>query len=167
VLDDEVLTRRQRVREPDLGPTVGHAVGDRARGLGLGDADDHALVGAPEPAHRDRDRIGRERGQGDQVERAGLELGDGLDRLSGEPCLAQHPAGRAQERLARSTQHHAPPDPVEQRRPELGFEPRDPLRERRLRDVESCRGGGERAGIDDADHVLDLPQIHRYILSNK
>ena len=44
--------------------------------------------------------------------------------------------------------------------PELGLQPRDPLRQRRLRHVERGRRGRERAGVDHADHVLDLSQLH-------
>ncbi len=112
-------------------------------------------------ADEGRERVDRQRGQRHQVERSGGEPADRRDRRAQDPEIAQHLPGRFEERLARRRQEGAPPDPVEQLEAQLGLETADPLRQRRLRDVEGVGGSGEAALLDDPDHVLDLADLHR------
>ena len=105
--------------------------------------------------------IDGERGQRHEVEPAGTEAGDRLDR--GPPGLdvAQHLTGRFDQRLAGGGEHDPPADPVEQRRAELGLELADRLRDRRLRHVLGLGGPGHAAAVDHREEEAQPPQIHR------
>ena len=86
-----------------------------------------------EPADERRERIDRERRQRDQVERARVELPHRADGVEHDRALADHPPGRSLEGAARVGDDHGPTDPIEQPYTELGLEPPDALRQRRLR----------------------------------
>ena len=169
--DDQLLLREQpadepgfgdrELGEPDLGAAAPHQRCDGGGVLRLIDPHDDVGVGVAEDADQGRERVDGQRGQRHHVEGAGGEAADRRDRRAQDPEIAQHLPGRFEERLARRRQEGAPPDPVEQLEAQLGLETANPLRERRLRDVEGGGGSGEAALLDDPDHVLDLADLHR------
>jgi len=73
--------------------------------------------------------------------------------------VAQDPSRRCDQRLAGAGQPCALLDPVKQLDAELPLEALDGLAERRLRDVERRRRGGERAAVSDSQEVLESATI--------
>ena len=114
-----------------------------------------------EAAHERRERIDRERRQRDEVERARVELPHRADRVEHERALPDHPPGRPLEGAAGVGDDHGPTDPIEQPHTELGLEPPDALRQRRLGDADRVGAGGEAAVVEDREDVLDVAQLHR------
>ena len=161
---DEIVAARGEHDEPELAAPVGHTRFDAGRVLGLGNAHDHARMRDPEPPHQARERIDGERRQRYDVEGSSVERADGADRVEHERALAHEPPGRSLEGTAGVRERDAAAHPVEQADAELGLEPADTFRERRLCHVQAVGAGREAAVVDDSEHVVDLPQLHRVSL---
>ena len=92
-----------------------------------------------EPTDERGERIDGERRERDEVERAGVERPDRADRVEhGARSRIMRRAGPSKARPA-SVDDDRATDPVEQPHAELGLEPADSLRERRLRDADCHR----------------------------
>lgn len=62
--------------------------------------------------------------------------------------------------LALGGEAHLAAGPVEEPQTELALEITDLPRQRRLRDVQACRGAREALGLGDAHEVAEVPQVH-------
>ena len=122
---------------------------------GVGERDVDARVRDPERAHQRRDRVDGERGERDQVEPPGGEPGHRLDRGATGLDVAQHLAGRFDQRLTGGGEHDPAPDPVEEGGAELGLELPDRLRDRRLRDELGLGRPGHAAVVDDGEEQAE------------
>ena len=150
--------------DPELARAARDQVDDRGGVGGVGERDVDAGVREPERAHQRRDGIDGERGERDEVETPGGEPGHRLDRGATGLDVAQHLARRLDQRLAGRGEHHPAPDPVEQRRPELGLELADGLRHRGLRHVLGFGRPGHAALVDHGEEEAEPSEIHRQIL---
>ncbi len=99
-------------------------------------------------------------GQGHQVDVPGPDPGHLLGRGPGGRRGPQHLAGRADEGLARRREADPSAQAVEQHHPQVPLEGGDGLGQRRLGDPHLVGGGGEAAGVDHRQHVLDLAHLH-------
>ena len=147
--------------EPELAPPVEHHRVDRREVVGRGDPNRDARVGGAEPPDETAERVGGQRRERDDVDRAGLEAPHAGDRLERRIAVAQELPRRPHERPARVGELDGPPEAVEQADTELGFEAPDPVRQRGLADVYRAGGLREAPTVDDGQDVLDLAHFHR------
>ena len=150
--------------DAELALAAGDEVDDFGGVARVGERDVDARVGDPERAHQRSHRVDGERGERREVEAAGGEPGDGLDRGAARLDVTQHLAGRFDQGLTGGGQDHAPPDAVEEGGAELGLELPNRLGDRGLRDELGFRGAGHAAVVDDGEEQAELAQIHRYSL---
>ena len=145
----------------------------RTSPLATSDSTSRGVVGVGE---RDVDGRVRDAERADQRRRRDRPRGWGASTRSRRPPsspttaataasrgldVAQHLAGRLDQRLAGRGEHHPSPDPVEQRGAQLGLELADRLRDRGLRHELGFGRPGEAAVVDHREEEAELAEIHR------
>ena len=114
---------------------------------------------------------------GRHLDLAGGQQGADRDPPADEPAqlvelaadavdLGEHAPAPGRDRLPGLGRDDAAAGALEELRAELGLEPPDLVRERRLGDVELLRGAGEVAMPGDRLGVDELAQLHRSIVNH-
>ena len=148
----------QREGEVDLtGVDVAEHLAGRA--LAQPDLDPRVRLGEPREQPGNVDRARREQGaDGDPAADEAAKL---VDLAAGALDLGEDAAGASREQLAGGGRHDASRRALEQLGAELGLEPPDLVRERRLGDVQLLGRAREVAVAGDRLGVAELAHLHR------
>ncbi len=149
-------------RDTDVEVAAAERAGDGGWHPDLRDRDGDVGVALAEGAERVDDHRGASARERPDPQAAGGEVGDRFHLELGGRDLLECRAGAVRQRAPGLRQPQRPDAAVDQRRPELTFQRRDDLRDRRLRVVEPVGGGGEGAGIADRLQDPKLLQFHSY-----
>jgi hypothetical protein len=158
-LDLELPLAHRRAQEPEVERAVEQA-GDLGRGEQLAtQVEDHAGQGVAERVcELGQQLVGRRAGEADG-EAPELAARRSLRVLGGAVDRGEDPARTREEHLAGGRELDAAGRAVQQRHAELGLEPADLLRERRLGDVQALGGAAEVALLGDGDEVTEVSEL--------
>jgi hypothetical protein len=110
-------------------------------------------------ASRGRERVRRRAGEADR-EAPELAAGGASRVLGGAVDRGEDRARACEQHLAGGRKLDAARRAVQERHAELGLEPPDLLRERRLGDVQALGGAAEVALLGDRDERAEMPELH-------